>query len=426
MRSAFESAAAGQGRLVGIVGPPGIGKSRLVHEFVNKVTAGWTVLETACASQHMNSSYYPISRLIRTLFNIGIDDSPETVARRIKEGAGRFHPAPASFAPAIFSMLDLPINDADWDNLSPPARRYQVIETIKALFNEQRASPLLILIEDLHWADAETKLILENLAGLLGNARILLMATHRPESTWSADRAHLRVDLFPLKEQDSHAMVDWLMGDDIGLIPVKRRILAQAQGNPLFIEELVQALKDSGAIEGKPRHYRLTQSTQQIDMPETIHSVLATRVDLLDARSKSLLQTCAVIGKDAPAALLSSMTETQPEELALQLQTLEAADLLYKVGDTAAPEYSFKHDLTREVAYGTLLLGMRRILHAKAVEIIEANFSDRLEAHIDRLADHAFYAELWEKAVPYQLRSCRRAVRRGANQDAVRYLLSAG
>jgi class 3 adenylate cyclase/tetratricopeptide (TPR) repeat protein len=417
LRSAFDSAAAGKGRLVTIVGPPGIGKSRLVHEFVNTAAAGgWTVLETACASQHMNSSYYPISRLIRTLFNIGIDDSPEIVARRVEEGVGSFYRALASSIPAILSMLDLRSDD----NLAPPARRLQVIEAIKALiFHVKRKSPLLILIEDLHWADAETKLILENIAGLLGETRILLMVTQRPESTWSVDRAHLRVDLFPLKEQDSHSMVDWLMGDDISLNPVKRRILAQAQGNPLFIEELVQALKDSGATEGEPRHYRLTQSTRQIDMPETIHSVLATRVDLLDARSKSLLQTCAVIGKDAPAALLSRMMETDVEELAPQLRTLERADLLYKVGGSGGPEYSFKHDLTRDVAYGTLLVGMRRILHAKAVDIIEANFGNRLEEHIDRLADHAFYAERWEKAVPYQLHSCRRAVRRGANHDAV-------
>jgi class 3 adenylate cyclase/tetratricopeptide (TPR) repeat protein len=420
LRSAFESTAAGKGRLVTIVGAPGIGKSRLVHEFVNTAAAGWTILETACASQHMNSSYYPISRLIRTLFNIGIDDSPEIAARRVQEGVGRFYRALAPSIPAILSMLDLRSDDGDWDNLTPPQRRNQVIEAIKALiFHVKRTSPVLILIEDLHWADAETKLILENIAGLLGDTRILLMATQRPESTWSAERAHLRVDLFPLKEQDSHAMVDWLMGDDISLNPVKRRILAQAQGNPLFIEELIQALKDSGAIEGEPRHYRLTHSTQRIDMPETIHSVLATRVDLLDARSKSLLQTCAVIGKDAPAALLSKMMDTDPEELARQLRTLESADLLYKVGGTGAPEYSFKHDLTRDVAYGTLLLGMRRILHAKAVEIIESNFGNRLDEHIDRLADHAFYAELWEKAVPYQLRSCRRAVKRGANQDAV-------
>ncbi len=421
LRSAFDSAAAGKGRLVTIVGPPGIGKSRLVHEFVDTAAAGgWMVLETACASQHMNSSYYPISRLLRTLFNIGIDDSPEIVARRVAEGVGRFYRALASSIPAILSMLDLRSDDGDWDNLAPPERRLRVIEAIKALiFHVKRKSPLLILIEDLHWADAETKLILENIAGLLGETRILLMATQRPESAWSADRAHLRIDLFPLKEQDSHALVDWLMGDDISLNPVKRRILAQAQGNPLFIEELVQALKDSGATEGERRHYRLTQSTRRIDMPETIHSVLATRVDLLDARSKSLLQTCAVIGKDAPAALLSKMMEMDVEELAPQLRTLERADLLYNVGGSGGPEYSFKHDLTRDVAYGTLLVGMRRILHAKAVDIIEANFGNRLEEHIDRLADHAFYAELWEKAVPYQLHSCRRAVRRGANHDAV-------
>lgn len=421
LRKAFESAAAGDGQMVTVIGAAGLGKSRLVHEFIRFVAHDWVVLATACASQRTNSSYYPISTLIRASFDIGIDDNPEVVARRVREGIGQLNPALSSFVPAIFSLLDLSSDDRDWKKLEPTERRHQVIEAVKALVvDQERAAPLLILIEDLHWVDAETKLILDNLVGILGSARIFLIATQRPEGGGaSSDRGHVRLDLSPLNDEASRQLLDWLMGDDIGLTQVKRRILAQAQGNPLFLEELVQALKDTKVLEGRPGDYRLSKHTLRIEMPETIHSVLAARIDLLDGLPKSLLQTSAVIGKDVPVALLSRMVGIAPDELALPFEALEAADFLYKVRSDATPEYSFKHELTREVAYGTMLMGLRRTLHSRAVEIIESSFGNRLDEHIDRLADHAFHAELWEKAVPYQLRSCRRAARRGANEDAI-------
>jgi len=208
------------------------------------------------------------------------------------------------------------------------------------------------------------------------------------------------------------------MGEDATLLSIKKRIVAEAQGNPLFLEELSQALAETTNLQGEPGNYRLNKPAGRIEIPQTIRSVLAARIDRLDAMPRSLLQTAAVIGPEFSTMLLSEMLGDSPSKIGGELETLERADFIRKVKD-AAFEYSFKHELTREVAYGTMLLGLRRPLHAKAVEIIESRFADRLDEHIDRLADHAFMAELWEKAAPYQLRSCRRAVRRGANQDAV-------
>ncbi|WP_213289927.1 adenylate/guanylate cyclase domain-containing protein [Bradyrhizobium sp. sGM-13] len=418
LRNTLESVADRNGQALTAVGAAGLGKSRLIHDFIRDLPDRWTVFEAACAPQRTRSSYYPISNLIRAVFGIAHDDGPETAARRVGEEIGLLDPNLSAFLPCFFALLDLSTDDQEWKNLEPYEKRRETIEAVKALIlSRERRAPLVILIEDVHWMDAETKLILHNLVSSLRGARIFLIVTQRPEGCWT-DRGLIRLDLLPLDETASDELLDRLMGADVTLLSLKKRIQARAQGNPLFLEELVQGLAETGNLEGQPGKYRLSKPAGPVEIPQTIHSVLAARIDLLDASLKTLIQTSAVIGPDISIALLSGMLGVPSTELADDLRTLEAADLLRKVRDVA-PEYSFKHDLTREVAYGTMLLGLRRSLHAKAVETIESRFADRIDEHIDRLAEHAFLAELWEKAVPYQLRSCRRAVRRGANQDAI-------
>jgi tetratricopeptide (TPR) repeat protein len=247
--------------------------------------------------------------------------------------------------------------------------------------------------------------------------RVFLVITQRPEGDL-ADPDLLRLELSALAEVASQEMLDRLIGRDFTLQSIRSRIVAKAQGNPLFLEELVRSLAETSSFEGEPGDYRLSKPAERIDIPQTIHTVLAARIDRLDGLRKALLQTSAVIGAVVSMALLSGMLEVPASKISGDLKQLEEADFLRRVKRVGS-EYSFKHELIREVAYGTMLLGTRRSLHAKAVAIIESRFGDRLDEHMDRLADHAFMAELWEKAVPYQLRSCRRAVRRGANQDAI-------
>ena len=418
LRNTLQSVADGNGQALTVVGGAGLGKSRLIHDLVRSLPDPWRVLEAACVPQRTRSSYYPISNLISAVFGIANDDTPDTVAKRVREEIGALNSNLSAFLPCFFSLLDLSTDDHEWKNLEPYEKRRETIEAVKALMLcQERRTPLVVLIEDVHWMDAETGLILNNLVGFVRGVRIFLIVTQRPESDWT-ERGLIRLDLLPLDSTASDELLDRLMGGDVTLLSLKRRIHAQAQGNPLFLEELVQSLAEARSLDGQPGRYRVSKPAGRIEIPQTIHSVLAARIDLLDGPPKTLLQTSAVIGPDISVALLSGMLGVPSAELADDLGTLEAADFLRKVRDTA-PEYSFKHELTREVAYGTMLLGLRRSLHAKAVETIESVFADRIDQHIDRLAEHAFLAELWEKAVPYQLRSCRRAVRRGANQDAI-------
>ncbi|WP_315830906.1 ATP-binding protein [Bradyrhizobium prioriisuperbiae] len=419
LTDAMTRAASGKGQALLISGEAGQGKSRLVHDFIRHLSSDWIVLETACAPQRVTSSYYPVTTVIRTMFNIGPDDTPERIIARAPVVLNRFGPDAMAFLPAVLSLLDIDSDDPDWKKLDPTQRRAGIIDAVRGLvLRQERLTPVVMLVEDVHWMDVESRLVLHAMVAALRRARILLIATQRPDAK-PIDRGLSRVDLGPLEMEASHQLLDWLMGKDASLNAIKRTILAQAQGNPLFLEELVQALKDKKVLDGQPGNYRFASPTTRIDIPPTIASVLAARIDLLDGLPKTLLQTSAVIGSDVSITLLSGMVGVEPKALAGELDTLEHGDFLRRNKVTAAAEYSFKHELTREVAYNTMLLGLRRSLHAKAVEIIETRFSDRLDEHIDRLADHAFLAELWQKAVPYQLRSCRRALKRGAYHGAV-------
>ena len=418
LRGLLRRAAGGNGQALNVIGAAGFGKSRLIHDFVSELPSEWMVLEAACVPQHTQSSYYPISDLIRHMFGIDIDDTPDTVARRIKEQIASLAPTLSRYLPAISSVLDISVEDREWKKLEPTEKRRETIEAITALLLvQERRTPLLIIVEDVHWIDSETRIILHNVLSLLRGLRIFLLMTQRPEGNL-ADPDLLRLELSALAEVASQEMLDRLIGRDVTLQSIRSRIVAKAQGNPLFLEELVQSLAETSSFKGAPGDYRLSKPAGRIEIPQTIHTVLAARIDRLDGLPKSLLQTSAVVGADVSIALLSGMLEVPAGKISGYLKELEEADFLRGVKRVGS-EYSFKHELIREVAYGTMLLGTRRSLHAKAVATIESRFGDRLDEHIDRLADHAFMAGLWEKAVPYQLRSCRRAVRRGANQDAI-------
>jgi class 3 adenylate cyclase/tetratricopeptide (TPR) repeat protein len=419
LQQALEGTASGRGNVLTVLGAAGIGKSRLIHEFLAGLPDDWLVFEAACAAQRMNSSYFPVSALMRAIFRVDAADTPDGAADRVRSQMARFNPGLMVHLPAILSLLDLKVEGEAWKALEPLERRHKIVEAIKALvLYQERFTPLVIVIEDVHWIDAETRFVLNSLIDAIGTSRILIVATQRPERFWT-HRSVGRLVLEPLSAADGDRLLVSLLGEDGSLRQVRRRILDHAQGNPLFVEELARSLRETNVVVGDSGRYRVRSGSVSIEIPETIHSVLASRIDLLEPATKSLLQMAAVVGKDVPLGVLSGMAGAEPEDLMERLQVLESADFLRRIETAGSIEYAFKHELTRDVTYGMMLLSVRRYLHARTIEVIEQRFADRLDEHIDRLADHAFAAELWQKAVPYQLRSCQRAIRRGANHDAI-------
>jgi len=216
--------------------------------------------------------------------------------------------------------------------------------------------------------------------------------------------------------------VDALLGPDADVGSLKQLLIERTEANPLFLEESVQALAETGALTGKTGAYRLTQSIAQLKMPATVQAILAARIDRLASEEKRLLQAAAVIGKDVPMALLLSIADAPEHEVCAELTRLQAAEFLYEVRLFPDLEYTFKHALTHEVAYQGLLQDRRRDLHARTTEAIERLSTERIAEQTERLAHHSLRGELWEKAVAYLHQAGLRAMARSAHREAVPYL----
>ena len=306
--------------------------------------------------------------------------------------------------PALLSLLDALPDDSPFLKLEPPQRRQRILEALKRLLlRESQVQPLLLVFEDLHWIDAETQALLDSLVESLPTARLLLLVNYRPEyqHAWGSKTSYTQLRLDPLPPASADELLQALVGDDPSLAPLTRLLIARTEGNPFFLEESVRTLVETGALVGEPGAYRLAQSLPTIQVPATVQAVLAARIDRLSPEDKRLLQTAAVIGTEVPFPLLQAIGEVPEEALHRGLDHLQAAELLYETRLFPEREYTFKHALTHEVAYGGLLQERRRVLHARIVEVLEALAAERLAEQVDRLAHHAVRGEVWDKAVTY-------------------------
>jgi tetratricopeptide (TPR) repeat protein len=284
-----------------------------------------------------------------------------------------------------------------------------------------QVQPLLLVFEDLHWIDAETQALLESLVESLPTARLLLLVNYRPEYQhgWGSKTYYTQLRLDPLPPTSTDEFLQVLLGNDPSLVPLKPLLIARTEGNPFFLEESVRTLVETGVLVGKPGACRLAQALPTIQVPATVQAVLAARIDRLPPEEKRLLQTAAVIGTEVPFALLRAVAELPDAALHHGLAHLQAAEFLYETRLFPEPEYTFKHALTHAVAYNSLLLERRRVLHARIVEALEALAPDRVAEQVERLAHHALGGEVWSKAVTYCQQASARAHDRAAFREAV-------
>ena len=276
-----------------------------------------------------------------------------------------------------------------------------------------------MVFEDLHWVDGETQALLDSLVESLGSARLLLLVNYRPEyeHRWGSKTAYSQLRLDSLPAESAAVLLAALLGPDPGLSPLTQMLVKR--GNPFFLEETVRTLVETGALAGERGAYRLTRPVEALQVPVTVQAILAARIDRLAPEDKRLLQAAAVIGKHVPFALLLAVAELSDEDLRRALVHLQAAEFLYETSLFPEPEYTFKHALTHEVAYGSLLVERRRALHAEVVGTIEACFADRLPEHVELLAHHAFRGEVWDKALLYLRQAGHKAASRSAHREAV-------
>ncbi|HXG05095.1 MAG TPA: adenylate/guanylate cyclase domain-containing protein [Candidatus Binatia bacterium] len=423
LASAFERARRGQGQIVAVIAEAGLGKSRLCAEFVRSAaTRDALVLETGCISYRKATSYLPVIELLRGYFQIETRDDPAKIREKITGKVLSLDAALEPFMAAYQWLLDVPIDDPQWQRLDAPQRRQRAVDGVKRLLlAEARVQPVVLLFEDLHWLDAETQGVLDSLVEGLITARLLLLVTYRPEYRhgWGGKSYYRQVRIEPLEPATADELLDALLGTDRALEPLKRRLVARTQGNPFFIEETVRTLRESGVLAGEPGNLRLTQHIDSVQVAPTVQVLLAARIDRLPDEEKRLLQCAAVVGTDVPFTLLQAVADQPDEDLRRGLGHLQAVEFLYESRLFPDLEFSFRHALTHDVAYGSLLQDRRRALHARIVEAIERLYRGRLAEHVERLAHHAFRGEVWPKAATYCRQAGLKAQGRSAHREAV-------
>jgi len=425
LQQALEKAGAGHGQVAAVVGEPGVGKSRLFYEFTRSHRAqGWLILESSSASYGKATPNLPVIDLIKTYCQIEARDDGRKIREKLTGKLLALDRALEPILPAFLALLEVPVDDPQWRELDPPQRRQRTLDAIKRLLHrESQVQPLLVVFEDLHWIDSETQAFLDSMVESLPTARILLLVNYRPEYQhgWGNKTYYGQLRIDPLPPESAEELLRDLVGGDHALQPLKRLLVERTEGNPFFLEEIVRTLVETKVLTGARGAYRLTKDLDKIQVPATVQAVLAARIDRLSPEEKRLLQSASVVGENVPLMLLQAIVEMPEDELRRSLGQLQAAEFLYETSLFPELEYTFKHGLTYQVAYNSLLHERQRALHARIVDAIETLYSDRLIEQVERLAHHAALGEVWDKAVTYLRQAGTKADARSANREAASY-----
>jgi predicted ATPase len=414
LQQALAQAKAGHGQLVGVMGEPGLGKSRLFYEFKLLSQGGCLVLEAYSVSYGKASPYLPVIELLKSYFDITVEDEERKRREKITGKVLTLDRSLEDTLPYLFALLGIDDLTVSLQQMDPQIRRRRTFDAIKKLFlRESLNQPLILVFEDLHWIDGETQGFLDTLSESVASARILLLVNYRPEyrPEWGSKTYYTQLRLAPFGKAEAEEFLDALLGTSVGAKnysprqALKQLILEKTEGTPFFMEEVVQELFEQGVLgrEGvETRH--VASLPADLHIPTTVQGVLAARIDRLAPDEKALLQQLAVIGREFPLGLVRQVVSRSEEELYRLLSSLQHKEFLYEQPAFPEVEYIFKHALTQEVAYNSVLHERRKVLHERTAQAIEQLFQDRVEEHYSDLAHHYSRSGDTQKAVEYLAR----------------------
>jgi class 3 adenylate cyclase/tetratricopeptide (TPR) repeat protein len=421
----FERSKAGRGQAFSIMSEAGVGKSRLLYEFRKAVASeDVTFLEGRCLSYSRAVAYHPIIDILKANFDIHEGDGDFEIREKVKKGLKMLGAAEASTLPYLLELLAVKDSGIDKIPMSPEERENRIIEALKRIvLKGSEIRPLIMAFEDLHWIDKSSEDQLKHLLESIPGARVLLIFTYRPEfvHTWGAKSYHSQVMLSRLSNRESLMMVSHLLGTEELDKNLEEFILEKTEGIPFFIEELIKSLKDLKIITREDNRYRITKDIKEVVIPSTVQDVIMARVDSLPEGTKGLLQTISAVGRETSYDLIKRVTELAEQELLSHLSVLKDSELLYERGIYPQSTYVFKHALTQEVAYDSLLLKRRKEIHEEIGGVIEALYPDRLEEYYELLAYHYGRSADADKAVKYLDLANQKAAKLNAMEEAKAY-----
>jgi len=387
--AALERAESGDGRVVAVLGSPGVGKSRLCHDAVERWRARGVATAVAHCPAHGRTLPFAVLRdLLRSFLGISEGERPAVSRKQVRAHLKKLRSAGADDHALVLSFLGLASPHDELPALAPAARRERLFALACGLVQAQSArEPTVLALDDVQWIDAESEAFLARLVDAVGFTRTLLLLNARPEyaAPWMKTSYCETLELAPLSPDASDSLLRDLVGDDPALADLCALVNARAAGNPLFAEEIVQSLLEQGALARERAGMRLVRDVGEIRLPATVQSLLAARIDSLPGAAKVALQMAAVIGKRFQEPVLRLALGDAAADLDEALRSLQRADL---VRTDEPSSWAFKHPLTHEVAYGVQLQETRSARHEVVARALQAVYEDRLGEHADLLAHH--------------------------------------
>jgi class 3 adenylate cyclase/uncharacterized protein YcbX len=390
MEHAAGQARASRGQIVAAVADAGIGKSRLFHEFKLRNQGGWMMLEAFSLSHGKASEYLPLLDLLHGYFGIGAGDGSRNRREKVAGKVAILDRALEDALPYLFSLLGIVEGEDPLAQMDEELKARRTLDALKRMFlRESLNQPLMMIFEDLHWIDERTQGFLNVLADSMATARVLLLVNYRPEYShqWNGKSYYTQLRLDALGRESAREMLVALLGDGAGLEALKRLIIEKTAGTPFFMEETVQALFDDGTLVRKGG-VKLTRPLAELKIPSTVQAILAARIDRLPSEAKELLQALAVIGHEFPLSLIRAVTMKSDAELDRLLTALQLSEFIYEQPARGDTEYVFKHALTQDVAYSSVLQERRKILHERIGRALETLYASSIDDHLSELAHH--------------------------------------
>ena len=375
---ALERAQQGHGQVVGVVGEPGLGKSRLCFEFVERCRAqGIPVADAHCPAHGMNVPYLPILELYRNYLGITATDTPAEARQKIAGALLLLDPDLHETLPVLFDFMGVADPERPAPRMDVESRQRQLFDLIHRITrarNEQGVTNV-VMIDDLHWIDPGSDLFVAQFVETAENSLTMLLLNFRPEyaADWTHKPHYQQLPLVPLSKDDTRELVEALIGTDPSVVQLADLILEWTAGNPFFAEEVIQMLVETGALEGPRGACKLVRKIERIEPPANVHAVLSARIDRLDETPKRVLQRAAVVGKLIAEPVLEAIVDIAHDDLSAALEILKRSEFIYEESLYPVVEYAFKHPLTHEVAYGSLLGEQRKSIHEAVAIALEAH-----------------------------------------------------